>query len=256
MNQRILILAGLFFLMILGSCDFRYPAADPETFKGTPAYELVKALDNEKWASADEILKRDPSLARYYEPQNDISVLHWAVSNENEGAVKLLLAYNADVNKATKFNLHPLTAYTINYNAKNDSILLLLLRHQPINDSLTERNRNEALILASSRSLEQVKLLLRFGADPSYREEQDDYRQTALATAIIQAKFDVIYYLLFTYKMNPYYGYFVNINNDTIHTMQLLNEQYSDALKKSNTNYSKEYLKIICALEEEGYKDK
>ena len=254
MKQLIFILT-VFSFVLFTSCDFRYPYANPKTYKDTPAWNLVKALDNKNWKRAKEEINKNPKLVNYTDPAFGNSILLWAVVNENEIAVDLLLKAGADVNKSDFKGDNPLSIFT-ELNKTNDKILLNLLRHQPENDSITIIRRNEALVLASKNTLSQVKLLIRYNANPEYRCENDSSfkNNSPLSMAIVQQKYDIVAYYLGVLNVNPSSGCFINHQGDTTYSInQLLEEDYNEALKQNNTDNSQKIKMIMDFLIKKGF---
>ena len=110
-----------------------------EIFEGTPAWDLVKAIDNDDLEAIDSIIRSDTSLLNYQEPAMGISPLQRAVGSRHYKAAELLLKLGANPNLRSYSSISPI------YEAISDGWYANLPEKDPY----------------------MLKLLLRFGADPN-----------------------------------------------------------------------------------------
>jgi len=204
-----------------------YNGIDAELYKDTPAWQLVRALDNGRFELAKEKIRKDSSLANFVEPVYGNSVLFWAALNSNEKAVELLLNNGARVNMCNFFGESPLEMAAF-YNPCESNILQMMLKHQPKNDSMSLYLRNEALVSASSNCLNFVKLLVSNKANPSWISKKDKTFNalTPLSESVVQKKFDIVEYYLIDLGVDPSIGSITTIDGDTISITELLQKSY------------------------------
>ena len=140
-------------LCILISCSSQISNShvdrrDIEIFNQTPAWGLVKAIDNDDIEMIKLIIQRDPSLLNYQEPTFGISPLQRAVGSRHYEASKLLLELGA------------------NPNLKSD------VGGSPIYEALGDGWHNTTV----EENPSMLNLLFQFGADPNitYESSNDD----------------------------------------------------------------------------------
>lgn len=110
-----------------------------EIFDQTPAWDLVKAIENDDIGAIDSIIRNDTSLLNYQEPSMGISPLQRAVGIRSYKAAELLLKLGANPNLRSDSSISPI------YEAISDGWY----------DNLPEEDPS------------MLNLLLRFGADPN-----------------------------------------------------------------------------------------
>lgn len=121
---------------------------DIEIFNQTPAWDLVKAIDNDNTEGIKLIIQSDTSLLNYQEPTFGITPLQRAVGSRHYEATKLLLELGA------------------NPNLKSD------IGDSPIYEALGDGWYNTTV----EESPSMLNLLFQFGADPNiiYESHNDD----------------------------------------------------------------------------------
>lgn len=235
MNRDYLLTVLLFFLLFSG-CNLPnqkptdiplYNGNDPRAYLNSPAMPLVNALDKGRWRVAKEEIRKNPSIVNYCDSNYRNPILYWAALNSNYKAVKLLLDAGADVNRINIGNESPLdvAAYYIDCDSP---ILQMMLEHQNEKDSLTQILRNEALVRASASCLSNVKLLVKYGANPLYVSQKDLVFEnyTALAEAIVQGNYDIAAYYIIELGVDPKSGGIVNNRGDSISAIEQLKKSY------------------------------
>lgn len=227
-----------------------YNGIDAALYQDTPSWDLVHAMDIGNWEQAKEEIKKDSSLANFIEPNYGNSVLFWAALNSNEKAVELLLSSGAEVNKGNFSGDSPLEMAAF-YNPCESHILGMLLTHQPGEDSLTSYFRNEALVLASKKCLNNVKLLIDSGADPNWisKTETPLKTLTPLSASVVREKFDIAAYYLIELGVNPSTGSITSIDGDTILITELLQKSYNVIRTFDQEKTRQQIQKILDFLE-------
>ena len=139
-------LLPMFFMGCLVESKGANDAHDINIFHQTPAWNLIKAIDNDDSSKIRKILLKDSALANYREPVFGVSPLVRAVGTRRYKAVKTLLDMGANVNLSTGYGSAPV--------------------FEAIAYPWGERmGRN---------SIKMLELLLRYGADPNKRYVVDD----------------------------------------------------------------------------------
>lgn len=231
-----------------------YNGIDAELYKNTPAWQLVRALDRGKFELAKEQITKDSSLANFVEPVYGNSVLFWAALNSNEKAVELLLNNGARVNMCNYFGESPLEMAAF-FNPCESNILQMMLKHQPLNDSMSLYLRNEALVLASKNCLNKVQLLINNGATPYWISNTETPLQTLtpLSAAIVQERFDIVEYYLIDLGVDPSIGSITTIDGDTISIKELLQKSYKVERTFGQEETRQQISKILDFLEKKSH---
>ncbi|MBD81586.1 MAG: hypothetical protein CL840_21890 [Crocinitomicaceae bacterium] len=96
----------VYFLFLLGigsSCtdeqkEANMLANDIRLYKGSPVWELAKAVEEEKGERIIELVTQDPELLDYQEERFGQTLLEWAVYTDRYAASKALVESGADPN--------------------------------------------------------------------------------------------------------------------------------------------------------------
>jgi len=208
---------------------------DVEIFKGTPAWDLARALDRKNIKEATEIVKKDRSIINYQDPKFGITLLIRSVLSENEKAVDFLLSNKAEVNIVAKIGgtaLFYAVAHSWNDVYANEDgtyVRKLLLAGADPNIPYCSpkyegvlspiKCGTSPLMHATQRGMEKVRLLVEHGANINYKTELG---HTAAIKALLHNKVDVAYYLIVEKKARidePYYYYILGSDSiiDTLH---------------------------------------
>lgn len=160
---------------------------DIEIFNQTPAWDLVKAIDNDNIEAIKLIIKSDSSLLNYQEPTFGISPLQRAVGSRHYEATKLLLELGADPNLKSNVGDSPIYEALGDgwYNTtkeENPSMLNLLFRFGADPNIIYESSNDDGVLdaietkispliyaIAYSSGNKKIQSLLEHGADINYR---------------------------------------------------------------------------------------
>ena len=88
-------------VIVLTGCNLapsRLTGGNIRLWKGTPAWDLAKAVRNGDTVRIKKILAKGRISVDYREPTYGQSLLHWAVWNNKANMVKFLLEQGADIN--------------------------------------------------------------------------------------------------------------------------------------------------------------
>lgn len=158
-----------------------------EIFNQTPAWRLVKAIDNDNIEAIKLIIQSDPSLLNYQEPTFGISPLQRAVGSRHYEAAKLLLELGANPNLKSDIGDSPIYEALGDgwYNTtveENPSMLNLLLQFRADPNILYESSNDDGVVdvienktspliyaIAHSSGSKKIQSLLEHGADINYR---------------------------------------------------------------------------------------
>lgn len=196
---------------------------DVEIFKGTPAWDLARALDRKNIKEASQIVKKDRSIINYQDPKFGITLLIRSVLTENEKAVDFLLNNKAEVNIVAKIGGTALF-YAVPYfwndvysNEDGKYVKKLLLAGADPNIPFCSPKLEgvsspiecgtSPLMHATQRGMDKVRLLVEHGANINYKTELG---HTAAIQALINNEVDVAHYLIVEKKARinePYYYY-------------------------------------------------
>lgn len=231
--MRIYILCFLLCLLIL-SCNQnnkeKLTIHDIEIFKGTPAWDLATAVDNEDAVKIKALLKMDTTLINYQEPVYGLTLLIRAVGTEKYESAKQLLESGAKPNIITKTGTSALfeaTSYPWNDTQANGDpkFVKLLLDNganpnqnycSPVIKGQTDPIEcgTSPLMHSVSRGFEKTQLLVEAGANINYKTKLG---VTASIIALMNKDVSSAYYLIKERSAKvsePYYYY--SLTNEAI----------------------------------------
>jgi uncharacterized protein len=247
------------------SCNNYLPGFDFENFKGTKAYKLAKAVENQDVKKIEEIVKGDNNLIDFLDPKFGHSLLMLSVANGLDKSASKLLALGANPNKKsspTETNSEVTTAVFIacnkiyKRNCKTHILEILIKNGGDINDKIDVRYVNAKyvtketplMIATNSNCINLVKKVVELGADIN------DYNylngKGPLSNCIIHDNIDILEYLVIERNAEiPSYVFIRPAHNNTpreeLTLIEFLNEQtYSknsknEKYKTSIINYIK-----------------
>lgn len=125
--------------------DKNYSFTNINIFKETPAWELAKAVKDQRTSVIKKIAKKDPQLLDYQESKYGVTLLIWATGMEKYKSVKTLLECGANPNIASK-----------RYETYDEETPLSLAAGFSWIDSIAKEDPK------------YVKILLKHGADPNW----------------------------------------------------------------------------------------
>lgn len=182
---------------------------DYRLFENTLAWDLAKAVRDEKIEEIKRIAESKKNILDFQEPRFGNTLLMLAVFNQNYNSAKALLELGADPNKHDNYDgTSPmiLSAGIQNRGEDNTKFLKLMLAHggNPNDEEVGVRRKDNStrktpLLVACSDNLTEVepmakvKLLVEAGADITHKNEFD---WTALKEANVGDHFDVMLYFL------------------------------------------------------------
>jgi hypothetical protein len=231
------LVCALLCLLIFG-CESRsikkgeLTIQDVEIFKGTPAWELAKSVDDENTSKIKKIIDANPTLSNYQEPSFGMTLLIRAVGTEKYNSAKQLLECGANPNIVSFIGLTALLqAATFSWcdtRANKDPRFVKLLLDYKADPNLIyyspkmDRQTNyinykmSPLIISVGvgSSIEKIKLLVEHGAFIDYKTELGE---TAATEALWFKDVGAAYYLIVEKKAkinDPFYSY--NLSNDSI----------------------------------------
>lgn len=224
------------FLCVNVSCmskKGRLEKSDIELFSNTPAWGLVKAIENEDISQINEILISNSLLVNYQEPLYGITPLIRAIGTDKYKCACKLLERGANPNLASKIGSTPLFE-AISYrwddvSAKIDTKyvkLLLSYGANPNSGYSYQKVKGETnpieygisplmYVITYSSGCDIAKLLVQSGADINFKT---NLGTTAAIEALLMGDIDSAFYLIVEKKAKvtePYF-YYDLINENVI----------------------------------------
>lgn len=203
------------------------PLFDIQTFTGDYRSFIV-AINNNDTLAIKSLVKDGKLDPNFIEPRNGISLLWWALANKKLVSCKSLLNVGANPNLLdSNLNIPVITrAATM---SENSDYLRLMLEHGGNPNLVSMRKSNEEisyafaspLCAAATANLENVKLLISYGADVNLSPFEE---ALPLTNALITKKIDIAQFLIVKAKADLKGVYIVNINKDTLNICDLLRE--------------------------------
>lgn len=224
-------------LFIMYSCSNRYV----EYFKDTPAYELAKAVNSGNLNKIERIVKKNPELLEYNEPNFGINALNLAIDIGNYQSFKKLLELGANPNSINpKTKTTPLiesATYFDGYNYDLRYMQLLLdygadpnyaVEEEIINDDGVHQEQISPLMKANTLNLDMVKLLIKYGADPYKRVGENRINPIRNAFWGNHNKYEIIDYYIDTLEVNIKDYIYITTNKDTLYIQDMINKRLHD----------------------------
>jgi hypothetical protein len=185
----------------------------PERFYGTPLYDLAKEMTCFYWFRSDkkieELIREIPKeYINFQEGKTGMSIGDFALFNSNLKAVRLLLNKGLNPNLINKDG----DALIIKINSiiyKKQPEIILTLKYmikKGANVNLYS-NYNTPLLEASKYILENVKVLVKAGANPHYTRVENcgdigNCIESPLSTALLFGRIDIVNYFIFDQKVD------------------------------------------------------
>jgi hypothetical protein len=174
---------------------------DYRLFQNTPAWELAKAVQDEDEKKINEIVAKDQKLINYQDPKYGNTLLNLTIMNQQIKPFKILLANKADVNIHNNYDGTSALIEACSYKQYNTKFVEILLQNRAnVNDvEIGERRDGNStrftplMAAAKTGKLDLVELLVKNGADINF---QNEYKQSALNRAVMQSKYNIVFYLL------------------------------------------------------------
>ena len=186
---------------------------DIRLFRNTPVWKLAQAVDKENVDKIRLLVKNKNMPIDFQEPRFGHTLLIWATRVGKEKSVETLLELGADPNLQNHYDGDNaiIEASDFAHYSKdwcNTNILKMILKYGGDPNSVSVVKVNDGinkgiyggktpLMNASSNCLKKVKILVDAGAEINYINE---YGYSALKTAFVQQKADIVKYLLIEKK--------------------------------------------------------
>ena len=230
-------------VIILTGCNLtpsRLTGGNIRLWKGTPAWDLAKAVRKGDTVRIKKILAKGRISVDYREPTYGQSLLHWAVWNNKANMVKFLLKQGADINLRDYWSSESPILLACNYPDIDAEVVRILLDNgadpndlASENDSVFDgriRTPHTPIIEAATDGLEKTRMLIEAGADPYYCYEPGENALNAAATG--GRHLDVVEYLLFDCCIDPSRSFTITVHGDTLHfrdMLDLIPQNYREA---------------------------
>lgn len=238
---------------------------DYRLFQDTPAWELAKAVQDEDEKKINEIVSKEPKLINYQEPKYGNTLLKLTIMNQQIKPFEILLKNRADVNIHNTYDGTSALIQACMFKRYDIEFVKKLLENGAnVNDlEIGERRQGNStrftpLIAASKEgNINLVSLLISKGAEINF---QNDYKQSALSTCVMQERYEVALYLLQNgadYKRPIFYRPDYSIPselqdpNDKGKPMYLIDVLREDFFE-FDTNEYKYKMKIVDFLKSKG----
>ncbi|MFV0530050.1 MAG: ankyrin repeat domain-containing protein [Flavobacteriales bacterium] len=187
-------------------------------FKDTEAYELAKAVEKEDLQAIENLVKKDSTLLEVTNPKSGSNVLTLALYTESYEAFKKLLELGADPNFVNPFTKKSALIESIKFYKKPEPYTIdkryakLLLENGAApnytieNDFTDEKghfqNATTPLMQASKFDVDFVKLLIKAGADPYKKLEQNQETPFSSSLKGFKNKFEIADYFIDSLKVD------------------------------------------------------
>lgn len=199
---------------------------DIRIFNQTPAWGLVKAIENDDSNTVKDIIYKNPELLNFQEPVYGISPLQRAVGRRKYASAKTLIELGADVNLQSKIGDAPIfDAICYKWGDENsiyDNKMLKFLLESGADPNIVYNYRTNdseetnvieygttplMYAIAYSDGYQLVKLLVKYGAKI---DAKTPLGTTAAIEALRSGDIQSAYYLIVLHNANikePYYYY-------------------------------------------------
>lgn len=199
----------VFLSFLLLSCSNRdkpvdnkdLTGSDYRLFQKTPAWELVKAVQDENVSKISEIIAKDNKVANYQEPKYGNTLLMLTIKNQQLKPFKTLLQNKVNVNIHNTFDGTSALIEACGSKYYDIDFAQMLIEYGANVNDVERGKRNkgnstrETPLIAAARTgkLDLVKFLVLKGANINY---QNEFGQSALSESIMVNRYEVSYYLL------------------------------------------------------------
>jgi ankyrin repeat protein len=245
--------------------DNNYLGNDVRLFENTPVWEIAQAIEKDDTDKVRKLLLNKPKeFIDYKENKFGQSLLNWAVYANHYSSVVVLAELGANPNQKANDSTSAFIQ-AANHHETSD-YLKILLNHGGDVNSVANINAPQHLrtpLIAAAKSLDNVKLLIKAGANPNYIYNASGMIQSALVYAFYSDNIDIIKYLIIDVGVNCKNATGVTIDGDSLYVnddLRLLpypldSPEYKkkmevvDFLKKQGIDYwktpiPKHYLKL------------
>jgi hypothetical protein len=224
---------------------------DVELFKNTIAWDLAQAIDKEDTIKLKELLKKTPKKEiDFQESTYGQTLLNFAVYSYKYNSVRILTEYGADPNLPDTYSGTTPFIEACNI-TDDDRYFKLLLEHGGNPNYVNKIKKPTHLrtpLIAASKNLGYIKVLISNGADPNFHYVYKNQRQSLLEYAFYSDNIDIVKYLIVDLKVDCKKPLMKNIENEDLYVTHFLRDL-------NYTLDSKEYQKkmeIVNYLKKEG----
>lgn len=185
-------------------------------FKDTEAYKLAQAVEKEDLNEIEKLVKGSPELLNITNETSGSNVLSLALTLENFEAFKKLLELGANPNFVNPYSKRSVLIEACKFYWKHKSYTIdlryikLLLQYGADSNYAVEKDLTDEkgrsymatspLMEASRLDLEMVRLLIKAGADPYKKLEQN--QKTPFANSVLSGNYDISNYFIDTLKVD------------------------------------------------------
>jgi len=217
-----------------------YPITDIRIFKGTPAWELAKAIESQKIDKIEEIVKDKLDVLNYQDSEYGATLLLWSIGMEKYESAEMLLKCGADPDIAaiqdgeTPLFLASGYSWVDNVAKKDSKYVKLLLEYgadpdtsyigysNPEYKGAIEKGTT-ALMNSIGTGIEKTKALVEAGADINVKCKSE-------STAAISA---------LRHSQNPEYAHYLIAEKKAI-----INESYYSSIVLKGDDPNKEFYAV------------
>lgn len=223
--SRTKIISIAFMAIVLSRCtssvqeDSNLLGNDVRLFNSTPVWEMAKAIEKNDTLSLRALLKEQPkSILNYQEKKFGQSLLNWSVYASHYPAVKVLAELGADPNLKAKDSTSAFINAANHYES-TDYLKTLLIYGGDVNAAadIDAPQHHRTPLMASAKSLENVKILINAGANPNFVYNKNGEMQSALVYAFYSDNIDIIKYLIMDVGVDCKHATGVTITGDSLY---------------------------------------
>ena len=249
MKTITLLISVLFSSCFLNTKKEDMNGFDVRLFKGTPVWEVAKAVEDDNVDKIKLLLKNKPdSIINFQEEILGMSLLNWVVFNNRYQSVKALLELESNPNLQSKDGTSAFIQACSKYETSEYAKLLLKYGGKP--NDIAKAERPQILrtpLQAAAVRFETFKLLIESGADPSYIHPYYEHR-SALEAASLSDNLDVITYLIYNVGVDYKRAFGTTQNGDRINILTYLRTL---TYPLDSEDYKKK-MKLVAFLKKNG----
>lgn len=227
MNKIIVVIIVFIVFGCSSSQKNNYLGTDVRLFKGTPAWELAKAIEKDDTVEIRRLLQgKQKEYINYQEKKFGQTLLVWSVYSFHFNGFRILLEEGADID-IKAYDSTKAINWAANVYETSDYLRLLLKYNANVNyiaNSRQARIVRTPLMAAAWYGLESTKLLVESGADINYYYFEGEYHNSPLYAAFRGGKMDVIHYMIVEAKADPTRMLETRLNGDSLYVCDLLRD--------------------------------
>jgi hypothetical protein len=187
---------------------------NPDLFYGTPLYDVAKAMSGLTYFRNEEKIEKlideiPKENINYQEGYYGHTIGHFALSTYNYSAIRKLLDKGLNPNLMDKSGdaiIIKINSSAYSYKSPESIKTLKYMIQKGANVNL-DSDYNTPLLEASKYNLENVKVLVKAGANPHYTRIDDwgnigNHIESPLSTALLFHRIDIVNYFIFDQKVD------------------------------------------------------